>query len=160
MLPDGKTVVGRDESDKKKLMIEDITSNSPAQIGEHKDDIRTLLFDEASKTLLVGDDSGHVLQYKQGESGEFSLLKDYGNVGVGCVRSSTQVGDFTVFGGTKQKIKVIDIQSQRLLEGSIETAYEDINSLRACRLTSEKVLLSVGGRNPSFSESKTDVFEI
>ena len=63
-LPDGKTVVGADASDKKKLMMQDITSKNPKQIGTHSGSIRTLLFDKPTETLLVGDYEGHVKQYK------------------------------------------------------------------------------------------------
>ena len=65
VLPDGKTIVGCDGSDKKKLVVEDITLQNPREIAIHSGFIETLLFDNATQSLLVGDQSGHVKQYEK-----------------------------------------------------------------------------------------------
>ena len=142
-------------------MLEDITRNKPSLIAEHGDELNTLLYDPETETLLVGDDTGHVIQYKREESGGFTFLKDFGDVGVGYVTASTKMGGFGVFGGyDTSKIVVIDLKESKICKGTITTAFKRIFSLRVCRVSETETLLSVGGRKPSYSGSLTDVFRV
>ena len=157
---DGKRVVGRDES-KKKLVLEDITRNKPSLIAEHGDYIQTLLYDPKTETLLVGDSTKHVIQYEREESGSFTLLKDFGDVGVGLVTASAKIGGFGVFGGLKtSRMVAIDLKEGRLCQGTIITAFEDVFSLQECKVSGSETLLSVGGTKPSYSGSLTNVFRV
>ena len=157
---DGKTVVGKDTS-QKKLVLEDITRNKPSLIAEHGDYITTLLYDPETQTLLVGDDTGHVIQYKREESGSFTFLKDFGDVGVGDVMASTKMGGFGVFGGLDtSKMVAIDLKESEICKGTITTAFKKILSLQVCRVSESETLLSVGGHTPSYSGSLTDVFRV
>ena len=162
MLPDGKTVVGPDGSTAKKLMMEDISLKKVTQLGTHKNWINTVLYDEATNSLFAGDGNGHVLQYKkEDESSSFTLFKDHGHLGIDHVCSSGKLGRFAFFGGQKDSIKVIDMDRNELLEGSVKTGFGRVLSLRVCRMEEiKKVLLSVGGRFPSFSGDNTDIFEL
>lgn len=143
-------------------MAEDITTNTPSLIGTHGDWIRTLLFDATSRTLFVGDDTGHVLQYKRDrESGAFTLLKDFGDLGIGRVVSSTVVRDFAIFGGWKtNKIRAIKIKESQVLEGTLETAFNNVYSLQTCRVSDSNTLISVGGYKPSYSSTSSDVYRV
>ena len=162
VLPDGKTVVGSDASDEKRIMMEDIETNQVSCIGEHRSQIYTLLYDQKTRSLLVGDYSGHVIQYqKNKDSNFFTKVKDYGDLGIGFVQSSCLFGDLGIFGGyNKSSIAVICISEQKLVKGKIETAFKNVDSLQVCEVSESKVLLSVGGRNPSYYGNKTDVYEI
>ena len=162
VLPDVKTVIGPDGSDWKRLMMEDITTHQISHIGTQKGIIWNLLFHEKTKSLLVGDNNGHVIQYQKCEnSNSFTKVKDYGDVGIGPVLSSAQIGDFVIFGGgNKYSLSVIRIPEQELIEGKIKTAFKNVDSLEICEVSDSKVLLSVCGRDPSFSQNLTDVFEI
>ena len=73
VLPDEKTIVGRDASDPKKLVLEDITRNHPIEVAKHRNYINTPLYDPETETLLVGDDTGKVVQYVK-EAGGITLL--------------------------------------------------------------------------------------
>ena len=78
--------------------MEDITKRNPKVITKNNSLIHTILFDSLTETLLVGDDNGHVKQYQMTykskffgllkNSDLFTLLKDYGDLGVGQVLES------------------------------------------------------------------------
>ena len=145
VLPDGKTVVGPDGSDRKKLMMEDITQGNPKEIGTHGDSIITVLFDSLTQSLLVGDNKGHVKQYKN-KNGFFTMVKDYGKVGVDRLVSSTQVGGFAIFGGQKNSLVAINIFEQRVYAGLLTSPFEWTCSLQVCESAGSKVYLSFGGK--------------
>ena len=159
VLPDGKTVVGPDGSDNNKLIMEDITQNNPRVIATHNDHTQTVLFDSLTESLLVGDLLGHVKQYKK-ENGSFTLLKDYGNVNVGQVKSSAQVGRFAIFGGEDNTLVAIDVKNQKILKRSVETAYEEIHNLQICLMNHHRIFLSVSGYDSDFSSELTDLFDV
>ena len=162
VLPDGKTIVGRDASDLKRLMIEDIQTNQISSIEMHGGSIHTLLYNKKTTSLLVGDYTGHVIQYqKSKETNTFTKVKDYGDLGIGYVQSSCLFGNLGIFGGyDKSLIAVIHIPEQKLVERKIITAFKNVDSLQVCEVSESKVLLSVGGRDPLYSGNKTDIFEI
>ena len=162
VLPDGKTIVGRDASDSKRLMIEDIQTNQVSCVGMHQNEIRTLLYNEKTRSLLVGDSTGHVIQYqKKKDFNTFTKVKDYGDLGIGSVHSSCLFGELGILGGyDKSSIAVIRIPEQELVAGKIITAFKNVDSLQVCEVSESKVLLSVGGRDPLYSGNTTDVFEI
>lgn len=159
VLPDGKTIVGSDGTDPKKLMMEDITKKNPRQIMTHNKEIGTLLFDSLTQSLLVGDGNGHVTQYKK-ENGSFTMVKEYGNVGVGGVMSHAQVRGFAIFAGDNRSLIAIDIKNQKLVKRYVETAYEFILSLQVCLTNNHRIFLTVSGWKPDFSSGKSDIFDV
>lgn len=142
--------------------MEDITLNNPTQVGLHSKRINTVLYDDHSSTLFAGGEDGKVVQYKKSEqSNVFTLVKDYKNVGLGYVFSSTKIGDFVAFGGSKGSVALIDISGRTKCKGSIKTGFGSIRSLTGCGFsTSKKALLSISGRNPEFSGECTDIYEV
>ena len=159
VLPDGKTVVGPDASDRTKLIMEDITQGNRTEIATHGGIILTLLFDPRTETLLVGDQSRHVKQYKR-ENKSFTLIKDYGDVGVDWIWSSARVGEFAIFGGDNPSLVAIAIKNQPLHKGVLKTAYKSVYSLQVCFTNNHKILLSVSGSDPNFSPDKSDLFDV
>ena len=161
MLPDGQTVIGRDGSDRKRLVMEDIVLQEVSEIGKHGGYICTVLYHDETRSLLVGDHTGHVIQYQKSEkTNSFTKVKDHGNVGIGPVISSCQYKDYAVFGGyNTSSVAVINIPEQKLVQGTIKTAFKNVDSLQICEVSGSKVLLSVGGRVVSYSDN-TDVFEV
>ena len=159
VLPDGRTVIGADASDRTKLIMEDITQGNRTEIATHGGIILTLLFDPRTETLLVGDQSRHVKQYKR-ENKSFTLVKDYGDVGVDWIWSSAKVGEFAIFGGDNHSLIAIDIKNQTLLKGSLKTAYKSVYSLQVCFTNNHKLLLAVSGSDPNFSPDKSDLFDV
>ena len=170
VLPDAKTVVGADESDNKQLIMEDITQGDTTQIGTHSGFIQTLVFDKLTETLLVGDESGRVKQYKKikkstffgflKESDSFTLVKDYKDIGVGQVLSSAQIGGLAIFGGANHSIIAIDISKQRLCTGVIKSPFEDTYSLVVCHSADSNVYLSIGGSDPKYSSNVSDYLDV
>ena len=161
MIPDGKTVVGRDSSDDKKLVAEDITSNAVTQIGTLSSSIYTVLYEPKSRSLFAGDEHGHLHQYHKAEDiTSFALVKDHGDIGFGELQSSALVGDLAIFGGTDSCLAALDIPKKELLSGSFKTAFRDIYSLQVCQMSKSRALLSVGGTSPSYSNWVSDIFEV
>ena len=170
VLPDAKTIIGVNSSYPNKLMMEDITKGNPTKIVKHSHEILTLLFDSMTETLLVGDTSGQVKQYKKRkksnfcglleDSDSFKLLKDYGDVGVGWILSSAQVGPLAIFGGKQNSIVAINILEQRLCEGFIESPFRDTLSLQVCQGVDSNVYLSVGGEYPDYSLDVSDYLDV
>ena len=161
VLPDGKTIVGVDPKTEKKIILEDITTNKHTSFGNHTGIIRCLLYDQTTQTLFAGDFKGRVMQYeKSTEDESFVLVEDYGDVGVDAVWSSAQVGEFAIFGGYNGKIMAIDIKNRRRVERSIKTAIGFVTSLEVCKMKNLKMFLSVSGRDPDYSEDKSDFFDL
>jgi hypothetical protein len=163
-LPDGKTIIGVDGSNYKKLFYEDITSNGPEswnQIVSHGDNINTVYYELVSRSLFVGDNSGVVVQYKRnGTHSNWEQLCNYGNLGIGQIYSVVQIGNFLVFGGDGFELRVIDIANKEVIQGTLTTAIKFILSLQTCEVPDNQVQLSVSGLNPDYSNSLTDIFRI
>lgn len=162
VLPDAKTVVGRSVSDLKQVVLEDIATHQVVHLGKHSKLIRTFLYHHPTRSLLVGDNGGRIVHYqKVKKSGSFTRVKDYGDVEIGPVFSSAVAGDFGVFGGCNTScLKVVDVLNQKLVEGKMRTAFKHVDSLQVCEVSDSKVVLSVGGRGPSYSGKVTDIFEV
>lgn len=106
-----------------------------------------LLYDPETETLLTGNDSTRVIQYKK-NAGTFTLLKDYEDVG--DILASAKIGHYAFFGGWDyHKIVVINLKESRLCEGTIKTAFKHVYSLQVCRVSESRTLFSVRGENAS-----------
>lgn len=159
VLPDAKTVVGVDEADKKKLIIEDITLGTATEIGVHSGWVRNVLFDAKTFSIFVGDTKGYLMQYQKKREG-FILLKDYGKLGIGQIRASAQVGGFAIFGGEDHSFVAVDISQQRPCPGLIKSPFLFTHSLQVCHVKSSKVYLGFGGSSPKYSRNTSDFLEV
>ena len=159
VLPDAKTVVGVNASDRKKLMIEDITLRNPRQIGTHGVLTQTVLFDSLTQSLLVGDFDGDVKQYKKVNQ-SFTMVKDYGNVCVGRILSSTQVGRFVIFGGNSNSLVAIDILDQKVCAELLVSPFGLTYSLQVCEGVGSNVYLSLGCSCPKYSSDASDFLDV
>ena len=162
MLPDGKTLVGTDASDRRNLISEDITSNKSSRIGTLSNTVYTVLYDSKTRNLFAGDESGAVRQYRRMENNStFSLLKDYGDIGVGALRSSVLVGGLAVFGGyNAYSLAAVKIAEQELCEGVVKTPFQYNLSLQVCRMSESRAFLSVSGGYSLYSSNASDVFNV
>lgn len=169
VLPDAKTILGADASDAKTLIMEDIGNGDSRSIGRHSGSVQTILFDRVSEYLLVGDYSGHVLQYKKTtstnlfgllkDSVSFALVKDLGHIGVGSVCSSVQLGGLAFFGGDHGFLAAVDIPGQCVLRGKVRSPFQSTYCLRICH-GSESVCLAIGGLIPIYSPNVSDVLDV
>ena len=159
VLPDQKSVIGPDGSDPKKLMMEDITQGNPRQIGTHVSVIQTVLFDNQTQSLLVGDNKGDVKQSKM-ENGSFTKVKNYKKVCEGSIFSSTQVGRFAIFGGKGNSLVVIDISGQQVCPIDQKSPFFYTYSLQVCKGLGSNVYLSLGGRLCDYSLDTSDCLDV
>lgn len=126
----------------------------------HKGTIQTLLYDEATGSLFAGDHTGRIKQYKRGNShNNFSLVKDYGHVGIGAVFSSAQVGGLALFGGCDNYLVGISIREHDLVK-KIRSPFNYTCSLQVCHGVDQKVYLSLGGDEPDYSSFKSDFLDV
>ena len=120
VLPDGKTIIGVDGSTSNALVAEDVTLKQPVKFARQKEVINTLLYDPETRSLFAGDLDHHVVQYQRGlDESTFSIVKDYGDVDVGCVLSLSRVGGLLLVGGNDHEIVGIDIANKQVLKGHL-----------------------------------------
>ena len=93
------------------------------------------------------------------------VVKAFGPVGIGSVRSSIRVNSMWFFGGRRSfKFVVIDSKSRQALGKPVESAIGTIYSLAVFKIHEKhdhlKVLLLNVGEFANYSEKQTDVFDI
>ena len=135
------------------------------EFGEHENTIETVLVMEQSDCLFVGDNGGQLAQYRLHKAGRApSLVKNFGNIGIGPVCSSVSVGNFAVLGGTNNTLAVIDADRQQVIHNDTRVAVECVYSMRVCCLRfSDKMtraVITVSGENPDYSDGKTDMLDV
>ena len=161
VLPDGKSIVGVDAKTRKTLIFEDINTKKAALVGNYDYAIQTLLYDKATETLFAGDCRGRIVQYKKEKRNHtFSLVKDYGHTGISAAYSSAQVGGFAFFGGWDNFFIAIDINERRLSQSRIESPFKHIFSLGVCHGLDQKVYMSIGGDNATYSGKLSDILDV
>ena len=57
-------------------------------------------------------------------------------------------------------LRVINVSEQRLVEGSLKTAFKNIFSLEILEANERQVLLSVGGSSPLYSNCSSDIYRV
>jgi hypothetical protein len=163
VLPDQKTLIGVDKLDKKTLIMEDLTSDQPPVIiGKHSSFVYTLIFIEETNMLLVGDHGSNVIQYKlDPECNTWSIVKNYGNLGIFQVVSNTKIGQFVIFGGYgKSSLRVIDSNEMEMVGYPYETAIQNVLSLSICEVSPSQVYLSVSGSSSDYSKNCSNILDI
>lgn len=159
ILSDNNTIIAVDAEEQNLVMMEDITDEiSHTCIGTHQEKIKTISINENRDRVLVGEHDGHLTQYRMVDH-FWSIEKEYGNVQVGNIMSSTIFGNLAVVGGNKNKIRLVDLEKKEFVESPIETAIELIYSPQLC-LDSRSVILTIGGLTPNYSKNKTDLFDV
>ena len=158
VLNDCKTIIGIDaeSGNQLTLIMEDLwDNNSSAVIGQHNGRINTILYLAGLNVLLVGDDNNQLVQYQQGSRGGWIVRRNYKDLGIDWIWSSTSIGNLAVLGGENGCVRVVDVKQAETLGGPYATAIEGIYTLQAWKAS--EVFLYVGGLNPDYSEGKTDL---
>jgi hypothetical protein len=88
------------------------------------------------------------------------MVKDYENIGIGEILSVEQIGNLLVFGGYLNALIAIDSVNQKVLKGKVDTAIRYIHSLQVCELPNQEMYLSVNGKDPSYSNDKSDLYDV
>ena len=165
MLDDAKQLIGVDANDPRNLMIENVKNAKADKLKSNcsscKNFISTLVYDKGTASLYSGDNRGYLLQYKVDTTNKtFKKVRDYGKLGIGCIRSSHRFLNFVFFGGNKGKIRVLDLSTGKLLLGCLRTSIRLINSLQVCVKGPKHINLAVSGEEPTHFLHKIDLFDL
>jgi hypothetical protein len=103
-----------------------------------------------------------VIQYKFDPNKKtFTLLKDYGDLGISYVRSSTRVNNLIIFGGYSYSFRVIDYEKMTIVGEKYDTAIDVITSLSICNVSPTQTLLSITGySSTNYTNTQTDLLDI
>jgi hypothetical protein len=118
------------------------------------------LFNKALNILWAGDYNGNIFQYVLGPGNGWKVQAKYSGLGIGWVRCLSRFGNLLFAGGNDSQVCVINTADKEVLPIIIETAIEYIYFLQICVLTPSKTYLTVTGEFPSYSNNKTDLFDI
>ena len=172
ILNNQKTLVGvedNNDEDHSEIVIEDITNTDPNYVPVKFPtggiEIYTILIDEERMCMFIGNWKGMLVEFSLDTNGySRKIVKDYGDLGIGNIRSSLKIGNIAVFGGTKSSVALIDIDNTQNLGIISDLAVGSIYSIELCRVKNNKsdvkLLLTVTGRDYDYSSSKTDVLDI
>ena len=164
VLEDAEHVIGVDEGNRSELILENLKSGSKVQFGERKSNdnfISTLVYDQESRSLYSGDFKGHLFQHKVDTSNlTCEEVKNFGDLGIESICSSARFMQFVFFGGSKGKVRVLDLSTGELLPGHIQTSIKYILSLQVCVKSATEIFLAVSGVNSDYSDDKTDLFDL
>lgn len=94
------------------------------------------------------------------ENQKFSKTKDYGDLKIGRIYSSFEYLGLVFFGGRDSRLRVLDLSKKKLIQGHLSTAIEYILSLQVCVVGKSRVYLVVVGKEPDYSSSKSDLYDL
>ena len=161
VLDDAENIIGVDEGNSSRLILE---NGSIVEFGEQNSylhQILTLAYDKESRSLFSGDKKGHLVQYKVDTLNQTcDEVKNFGDLGIGVIISSSRFMEFVFFGGSTKKVRVLNLSTGELLPGHIETSIKEIYSLQVCVKSLEQIYLAVSGGFPDYSNDKTDLFDL
>ena len=80
--------------------------------------------------------------------------------GLGIFSLLVCVGILCSLGGAYSCLAAVKISEKKLGEETFKTAIKKVYSLEACRVSESRVLISVGGLNPTYSGFLSDVLEL
>jgi hypothetical protein len=155
------------KNEKANLIMEDITGKAkPVRIGNNNKFVTTFTLIEESNMLLVVEcdfngQNPKLIQYKLNpKASTWSIIKDYGDLGIEQVFSYARIGKLVIFGGQNYCLRVVDFEEMRLVGDPYETAIKQVFSLSICEVSETRVLLSVNGNTFDYSEKKSDILNI
>jgi hypothetical protein len=169
VLSNGKRILGPDFLHRNSFTLETIGEPSPPRrvnfVGENQKCvfqhiIKTFWFDEKTNSFFIGKSGGHLKQYTRGScSYSWKLVKDYGDVGIQVPVSSCGFENLAVFGGSFNKVAVVDTHKRKLVR-VLETAVGMISSLEICKVSECRVYLVVIGSELDYSKGQKDLIDI
>lgn len=156
---DENLIVGAKFSDRKTLVVEDIDrKNGQMQIGKHSGQIGTISSDEDFSTVLVADNCGHVIQYKQAK-GSWFIFKKYGNLGIGDICSNFHFGNLVIYGGYKH-LRFINTSNQKVIGPCLNTKLNYSFSLLLFEEQKGEIFLDLSGNLNSAYDYVFDVYNL
>ena len=159
VLSDKDTIIAPLSANNRILCAEKMSDqNNPKLIREHGHSILTIIAIEEHSCVLVGDEEGRLVQYQLGDS-SWKDFFEYGNLGIGWVNASAQLGDLVVLGGTYWHFSVIDVAKKSRVRNNFTNAIRWIDSLQMCKVGSS-MILSICGELGNFSGSCPDLINL
>ena len=167
MLSDQVTIIGVSNSNRTKIVKENICDQSApvvtysANIGS----VYTLAVGEPNDVLFAGScncGKGQIMQYSLSNG---QVLKNYSQVGIDSILSSTRIANMYVFGGYgSSKFVVIDSAKRQIVHKPVTTRIKIIGSMTVCKTKQNKpdskTLLLISGNFSDNSNDRTDVFDM
>ena len=164
MLDDSKHIIGVDADDLSKMILENIDNGSKIKFGGNIicfSEITSLIYNEDTRSLYSADSVGDLLKYKINTAGKTcEKVRIYLNFGKDGITSSHRFMHFVFFGWSSGKITVLDLSTDELLPGHLQTSIGYISSLQVCVKNQNEIYLAVSGCKPDYSNEKTDLFDI
>jgi hypothetical protein len=118
------------------------------------------LANEALNILWAADLNGNIIQYVLGPADGWKVQAKYSDLGIGFTQCLLRFGNLLFAGGRESKLCVINTADKKVLPIQIETAIKDICSLQIHKVSPSEFYLTVTGGEPSYSENKTDLFNV
>ena len=164
VMDDAKHVIGVDPRDARNLILENIENGKADKFGWEKNFsylIGTLVYDKDMGSLYMGFDYDRLYKYKLDKKNKTcKRVKDFGDLGIGCISSSHRFMHFVFFGGDQGKIRILDLSTGELLPVHLETSIGWICSLQVCVKSKDEIYLAVSGCDNDYSNDKTDLFDL
>lgn len=154
----GKAIVGINSKGAKNLILETLNADTSQHFETKEFGIAFVRYDESTNTLFAGGYDQKVTQYKE-NNGQWEESKDFGNVGISYVYSSTQIGDLIFFGGMNGSIRVLNTKTGETIGDPVKTSSKNIFTLMIC-YSDSNIFLSIGGLKTLESPEVTDFFNI
>ena len=164
VLNDVKHIIGIHPQLLTKMILENLENGAIVEVEAKKfctDEITSFFYDEDTRSLYIGDSYGDLQKYKINTTSKTcEEVRNYFNIGIGEISSSYRFMHFVFFGGNKGKIKVLDLSTDKLLPGHLQTSIGYITSLQVYLKNLEEIYLAVSGCKPDYSNDKTDLFNM
>ena len=160
-LDDQNTIIGVDANDQNQLLIEDLTNTCTIKVERQQSSITNLIFDKTTMTLLAGGKDGCIVQFKLdlikkiAEKIKIHKVKKIGHISSSCIFMN-----FVFFGGTKMKVKALNLSNGKLIPEQINTSIESILSLEIFCIDNSKIYLSICGDMSNDSENNFDLLNL
>jgi hypothetical protein len=153
-LPDQKTLIAIEKDNKRILSTEDVTTFFPSRkkINKHLSEIATILYDETTESLFVGEKLRRVIQYKKNKD-EWEIKKKYEEVDFFKTKPITNVGNLIFFEQNNSQIIAIDAVKMEIVLKPFDTPIEFIKTLQVCQ-KDKKFYISIIGHGFDYYNTK------
>jgi hypothetical protein len=112
----------------------------------------------ASQNTLWAGSYGNIIEYGLGLREQWVQQAKYSDIRIKNFECLSLFGNL-LFAGGFCDVCIINTADKKVIQ-VIETAIRSISSLQICPISSSETYLSVNGENPSYSDDKTDLFNI
>lgn len=160
VFPNKNAVIGIHQTSNR-LLYEDFSLLGHHSVfGEHECQIMTVLL-TTNYRVFAGDSFSSVVEYDLKPGKSFGkILRKYRNLDIDLISSSGHFKNIVAFGGDNGLVRLIDTKTSRLLDFRIESNMKSVLSIGFLEMNNQCFYLCVTGTNPSFGNSKADIFDV